>query len=58
LMTLTRQIRQHRGEAVVAHPSREMEEFLEMMQMEDYWDVFPSVEEAKGFFHRGSNDRP
>src|SRR5205807_7448685 len=27
LMTLTRQIRQHRGEAILAHLSREMDEF-------------------------------
>jgi anti-anti-sigma regulatory factor len=48
LMTLTRRIRQAEGgEAVLAHPSREMEAFLlGEMQMEEYWDVFPSVHAA------------
>jgi anti-anti-sigma regulatory factor len=51
LMTLTRRIRQSRGEAVLAHPSREMEQFLlDEMQMEDYWDVLPSVQEAVEFY--------
>ena|SRR5436190_129013 len=54
LMTLTRQIRQHRCEVVLANLSREMKEFLSEMQMEDYWDVFPSVQDANRFFHRGS----
>jgi anti-sigma B factor antagonist len=53
LMTLTRRIRQAEGgEAVLAHPSREMEAFLlDEMQMDEYWDVFPSVQEAVEF-HR------
>ena len=54
LMILTRQVRQHRSEVVLANLSREMKEFLSEMQMEDYWDVFPSVQDANGFFHRGS----
>src|SRR5262245_28612419 len=40
LMTLTRQIRQRGGEVVLAHPSREIEEVIRTMQMEDYWDIF------------------
>jgi anti-anti-sigma regulatory factor len=52
LMTLTRRIRQADGEAVLAHPSREMEAFLlDEMQMEEYWDILPSVQEAVEF-HR------
>ena len=52
LMTLTRRIRRDRGEAVLAHPSREMERFLlGEMQMDDYWDILPSVPEAVAF-HR------
>ena len=54
LMTLTRKIRQERGEAVLAHPSREMEAFLlGEMQMEEYWDILPSVQEAVEFYRRG-----
>jgi anti-sigma B factor antagonist len=54
LMTLTRRIRQAEGEAVLAHPSREMEAFLlGEMQLEDYWDILPSVQEAvESYRHR------
>ena len=55
LMTLTRRIRQSQGEAVLAHPSREMEKFLlDEMQMEEYWDILPSVQEAVEVYR----DRP
>jgi anti-sigma B factor antagonist len=51
LMTLTRRIRQAEGEAVLAHPSREMAAFLlGEMQMEEYWDILPSVQEAVEFY--------
>ena len=49
-MTITREIRAAKGEAVLAHPSRDVEKYLAMMQLDDYWDVFGTVEEAKGFF--------
>lgn len=50
LMTLTRRIRQARGEVVLANPTREMTAFLlEEMQMEEYWDILPSVAEAVAF---------
>jgi len=52
LMTITREIRNARGEAVLAHPSRDVEKYLAMMQMDDYWDVFATVDEAKGFLQR------
>ncbi|MGZ3388352.1 MAG: STAS domain-containing protein [Isosphaeraceae bacterium] len=48
LMTITREIRSAGGEAVLAHPSRDVEKHLAMMQMDDYWDVFGTVDEAKG----------
>ena len=55
-MTLTRRIRQGGGEAVLANLSREMEKFLlDEMQMEEFWDIFPSVQEAIAFFRRGSS---
>ncbi|MBX6312573.1 MAG: STAS domain-containing protein [Isosphaeraceae bacterium] len=47
LMTMTRQIRQRGGEVVLASLSRGMEQFLAEMQMEEFWDTFRSVEEAK-----------
>lgn len=53
LMTLTRRIRLARGETVLANPGREMKAFLlDDMQMEEYWDIFPSVEEAVAFHGR------
>ena len=55
LITLTRRIRRRGGQAALAHPHPKMEEFLSMMRMEDYWDVFANVQEARAFFHRGSN---
>jgi anti-anti-sigma regulatory factor len=53
LITLNRQIGHDRGEAVLANPSREMQRFLGEMQLEEYWDVFASVQEAMEFFRRG-----
>jgi anti-sigma B factor antagonist len=52
LMTITREIRRAGGEAVLAHPSRDVEKYLAMMQMEDYWDIFGAVAEAIVFFQR------
>ena len=48
LVTMTRQIRRHGGEVVLAGVSREMGRFLDEMRLEDFWDVFRGVEEAKG----------
>jgi anti-anti-sigma regulatory factor len=48
LMTMTRQIRKANGEIVLVGMSRHMEKFLDEMRMEDFWDVFRHVEEAKG----------
>jgi anti-sigma B factor antagonist len=55
LMTMTRQIRRDGGEVVLAGVSRSMETFLDEMRMEEFWDVFRSVEEAMGHFV-GQND--
>jgi anti-sigma B factor antagonist len=52
LMTLTRAIRRRGGEIVVARPSPQIEQLLEEMQMDDFWDVFRSVDEAKRFYAR------
>jgi anti-sigma B factor antagonist len=50
LITLTRQIRKRGGEAVLAHVSRDTEQFLESMQLTDHWDSFPSAAGAVRFF--------
>ncbi len=52
LMTITREIRRQRGDAVLAHCSREVEKCIAMMQLDDYWDVYRTVDEAIGFFRR------
>ena len=54
LMTITREIRQQGGDAVLAHPSKPVRDYLEMMKMDEYWDIFESVEEARQFFGRHS----
>ena len=54
LMTMTRRIRNHGAEAVLAHLSPDTQRFLGEMQMDDYWDIFKTVEEASRFFERGS----
>jgi len=56
LMTITREIRSAGGEAVLAHPSRDVEKHLAMMQMDDYWDVYGTVDGAIGFLQRDEVD--
>jgi len=51
-MTITRAIRGAGGEAVLAHSSRDVAKYLAEMQLDDYWDVYGTVAEAKGFFER------
>src|SRR5262249_18863137 len=53
LMTITRLIRQYGGEVVVVGPSRAMERIMEEMQLDTYWDVFDSLEEAQASFQHG-----
>ncbi len=52
LVTITREIRRGGGEVVLAHPSRDVEKYLATMQMDDYWDVFASVDDAVRSFGR------
>ena len=54
LITMTRDVRQHGGELVLADLSQDMEKFINEMRMDDYWDVFPNVEAARQFFDRES----
>jgi anti-anti-sigma factor len=56
LMTITREIRSAGGEAVLAHPSRDVQKYLAMMQMDDYWDVYGTVDGAIGFLQRDEVD--
>ena len=46
LMTITRRIQRRGGDVVLAHLSREVEDLLNTMQMEDFWDVFLNVKDA------------
>jgi anti-sigma B factor antagonist len=50
LLTMTRRIRQDHGEAVLSRASQHIEKVLFDMRMDDYWDIFKSVEEASQFF--------
>jgi anti-anti-sigma factor len=52
LMTISREIRNRRGDVVLAHASREVERYLGEMRMDEYWDIFATVEEAEEFFRR------
>jgi anti-anti-sigma factor len=46
LMTITRRVRLHGGDVVLASPSRSMRKMIDTMQMDDYWEIFDGVEEA------------
>jgi anti-sigma B factor antagonist len=54
LTTMTRRIRQQGGGAVLAHLSNDTERFINDMRMDDYWDIFTTVEEASRFLNRDS----
>jgi anti-sigma B factor antagonist len=56
LLTLTRRIRRHGGDAVIAHAAPDIERVLSDMRMDDYWDIFKSVAEATQFFTRKPAD--
>lgn len=59
LMTITRRIQRRGGEVVLGHLSQQVEELLETMQMEDFWDVFPSIKEAvESFRHEADEPSP
>jgi anti-sigma B factor antagonist len=52
LMTLTRLIRQYKGETVLVRLSRDTKRSIEEMQLEDFWDMFDHVEEATESFRQ------
>ena len=47
LVTITRLIRKNGGEVVVARPSKAMVGTIAEMQLDDYWDCFEDVQDAK-----------
>ena len=53
LMTITRLIRGRGGELVLAGVGRTLERYLEEMMMEEYWEMFRDVHEARTHFARG-----
>ncbi len=55
LMTLTRKIRQAKGEVVLAQASGSMLRYLEEMQMEEFWELFDKADEAARWFDRGAD---
>jgi anti-sigma B factor antagonist len=54
LVTITRLVRRHDGEVVLAGPSRGMARLIDEMQLDAYWEVFGSVEEAEESFDHES----
>jgi anti-sigma B factor antagonist len=57
LTTITRLARQHGGDAVIAHPTREVEAILDEMRLDAYWETFPTVAEARTFLRETAGDR-
>jgi anti-sigma B factor antagonist len=51
LVTLTRLVRKHQGDVVLAAPSRAMEKLLDELQMDTFWEVFDSTQAAEESFH-------
>jgi anti-anti-sigma factor len=56
LTTITRLARRRGGDAVIAHPSREVEAVIEEMRLDAYWEIFPTVAEAREFLAASAND--
>lgn len=52
LMTITRRVRQDRGDAVLASPSRTVDRLLEEWRLETFWETFENVDRAKASFDR------
>lgn len=46
LVTLTRLIRKEGGEIVMAKPGKGVLQFLDEMQMDDYWEIYDTTAEA------------
>jgi anti-anti-sigma regulatory factor len=57
LLSISQRIQWRGGEVVMAGLSGQMEEFLARMQMDNFWNVFPSIKDAVQSF-RKEPDRP
>lgn len=55
LVTLTRQVRKEGGDVVLARINRAVERFIDEMQMDDFWDVYASVDDAKHALNPGDD---
>lgn len=59
LMTMTREIRRRGGEVALANVGKGMQAYLAGMMMEEFWDTYRGVDEAKSSFARPHDaDRP
>ena len=51
LLTITRTVRQHGGDVVLAAPGPGVRKTIEEMMLDDYWESFGSVDAVKASFH-------
>jgi anti-anti-sigma factor len=54
--TITRRIRQSSGEVVLANLNSGTKQFIEEMQLDEYWDAFESIDEAVRSLKRSDDD--
>lgn len=52
LMTITRDVRRRGGEVVIARPSPAIRGLVLDMRLDDFWDVFDTLDEAVAFYRR------
>jgi anti-anti-sigma regulatory factor len=58
LMTLTRRIRAAGADVVLIRCSPAVSQFVEEMQLDDYWELLPALDEAHAYFARERDQRP
>lgn len=58
LTTITRTIRKAGGDVVIVRPSPAVRRLVDEMRMDDFWDLFDTLEEARDFYHRNDVDLP
>lgn len=52
LMTISREIRRRGGDVVLARPSPAIRRLVLDMQLDDFWDVFDTLDDAIEFYRR------
>jgi anti-anti-sigma regulatory factor len=57
LMTLSRRIRSAGADVVLVRCSPAFRQFVQELQLDDYWELLPSLQEAHTYFAR-ERDRP